>query len=251
MLGASYISVGEIITAASQELRDSGFTHGLGRPFYLSAAQRGLSEMSYATGFNKRIFNTEIPQSLIIELPADYTSSDQMYVYQGTECSITTSTILFIKPNMYHFGNGSGYIAQNMGRNYDALQFSLSWSQTPPAHLYFAGEFNGKLYLSPSCLAKYNRLFVRYIASGYDPSGEEFKVPMWAREAITDYVIHKVALSLEREDPQFLARVIARKENDLRDARGSWYKAIDRYKRMDTKTTYDTIGYNFDFGHTP
>lgn len=249
MLGNSYIQIGEIITAASQELRDSGFTHGIGMPFYLSAAQRGLSELNYATGFFKKIFNTEIPENLIVELPDDLTGADQMYIYNGTECSVTSSTILFIKPNMYHFGGDNGYIAQNKGRNEDMLQFSLKWNEKPPTHIYFAGLYNGKLYLSPSCRTKYNRLFIPYSGIGVDCFGEDFNVPMWAREAITDYVIHKVALVLEREDPQFLARVIARKENELKAPRGSWYTAIDRYKRMDKKTRYDTIGYTFDFGH--
>lgn len=251
MLGNSYIPVGEIITAAAQELRDGGFTHGLGRPFYMSAAQRGLSEMNYSTSFFKKQFNVEIPENLIVELPEDFTEADQMYIYQGTDCSITSSTILFVKPNMYHFGGDSGYIAQNKGRNHDKLQWSLQWSEQPPMHLYFAGLYNGKLYLSPSCTTKYNRLFIRYTGIGVDCFGEDFKVPMWAREAITDYVIHRVALALEREDPQFYARVIARKEGELKGPKGSWYMAQERFKRMDKKTRYDTNSYIFDFGHTP
>lgn len=249
MKGNSYISVGEIINDATQELRDSGFNHGLGYPFYLSAAQRGLSEMNYATSFFKRIFVKDIPEDLIVELPGDLTAKDQVYLFSGDSCTIETSTMLWIKPNMYFFTGGSGYVAQNKGRNWDPLQFSLSWSETPPSRLFFAGEYNGKLYLSPSCRARYNKIMIPYTGTGVECFGEEFDVPMWAREALTDYVIHRAALALEREDPQFYRGVIQRKNDELKGARGSWMQAINRYKRSDKKQRYETSAYTFDFGH--
>lgn len=248
MLGNSYLPVGEIITAAAQELRDGDFSHGLGRPFYLSAAQRALTAMNYETGFYKKIFNEPIPESLIIDLPEDMTAKDQIYIYRGDTCSVESSTILFVKPNMFHFGGDSGYIAQNKGRNRDALQYSLKWSESPPTRLFFCGEYNGKLYLSPSCLAAYERIFIPYSGIGVDCFGEDFKVPMWAREAITDWVIHRIALALEREDVQFYRGVIARKENELKGPMQSWKSAINLYKRSDKKQRYDTSAYTYDFG---
>lgn len=251
MLGASYISVGEIITAAAQELRDGDFSHGLGRPFYLSLAQRGLTDMNYATNWHKRIFNEPIPENLVIDLPSDFTEADQFYVYSGDECSSTRSTIVFVKPGLHFLKESQSFIANGMGRNLDAMQFSQKWSQSPPDCLFFGGLYNGKLYLSPSCGAAFNRVYIPYTGIGVDCFGDDFKVPMWAREAITDYVIHKAALTLEREDIQFFRGVIARKEGELKAPRGSWYTAIDRYKRSDKKTRYDTVAYTFDFGSTP
>lgn len=247
MLGNAYISVDEIITAASQELRDAGFTHGIQRPVYLSAAQRGLEQMNNRTSFFKKMFFAEIPDNLIIDLPGDMTGKDQVYLFNGDTCNISTSTIMFIKPNMWHQG-GEGYIANNKGRNNDPLQYSFSWSETPPNCLYFGGEYNGKLYLAPSC-RRYDRLMIPYVGLGVDCFGEDFKVPHWAREAITDYVIHRVALMMERDDPQFLARVINRKENELKSPTGSWYTAITDYKKLDKKGRYDSNAYNYKFGH--
>ena len=246
MLGNAYVSLGEIITAAAQELRDTGFTHGLGRPFYASAAQRGLSEMNYATNFFKKVFIEKVPENLILDLPDDMTEKDQMYLFSGNTCNIGTSVMLFVKPNMWH-GGGTGYLAQNKGRNYDNTQFSLAWSQAQPSHLYFCGERSGKLYLSESC-RQYERIAIPYTGIGMDCFGEDFEVPMWAREAITDFVIHRVALAIEREDPQFMARVISRKEGELKGNGGSWQNAIWRYKRSDKKQRYETSIYNFDLG---
>ena len=87
-----------------------------------------------------------------------------------------------------------------------------------------------------------------YTGIGVDCFGEEFKVPMWAREAITDYVIHRVALALEREDVQFYRGVIARKEAELKSPMQSWKGAVNLYKRSDKKQRYDTSAYTFDFG---
>lgn len=246
-LGNAYIKLGEITTAAAQELRQEEFG-ALGRPFYISAAQRGLTELNYATQFHKKEWIAEIPESLILELPSDLTEMDQAYVAHVDGCNIGETAILYIKPNMWHNG-GEGYVAQNKGRNHDGLQYSLSWSQAPPNHLYFAGERGGKLFFSPSCRDRWGHVIIPYSGIGVDCFGEDFDVPMWAREAITDYVIHRAAIALERMDPQHLSRVIQRKEMELKSPQGSWTTALTRYKRLDKKGRYDNNAYNFRFGH--
>lgn len=247
-LGNATFDMGEILTAASQELRDPEFGR-LGKPFYVSACQRGLTEMNSHTNFYKKTWQSSIPENLILELPQDLTETDGIYLFSGTDCNIQTSTILFIKPNMWHQG-GEGYIANNKGKNRDELQWSLKWNEAPPNHIYFAGLRGGKLYMSPSCRT-FEKIHIAYTGLGMDCFGEDFRIPHWCREAITDFVIHRAALAMEREDPQFLARVIARKENELKSPSGSWYTAIGRYKRLDKKGRYDTTAYTFRLGHFP
>jgi len=241
-------TMGEVIAAAAQELRDPEFGR-MGKPFYVSACQRGLTEMNSYTNFYKKVYDVPVPENLILELPQDLTEKDGIYLYSGEQCNITNSTILWIKPNMWHQG-GEGYIANNKGRNYDALQWSFSGTQTAPQHLYFAGERDGKLYLSPSCRI-FQKIHIAYTGLGMDCFGEDFDIPHWCREAITDFVIHRVALAMEREDPQHLARVIQRKENELKSPTGSWWTAIGRYKRQDRKGRYDTTAYTYRVGHFP
>lgn len=248
MLGNSYVPLSEIITAAAQELRVPEFG-SLGRPFFESCAQRAITEMNYATNFHKREFRHVLDRQ-IIELPSDLTEKDQCYLYRGDECNVVSSTILFIKPNMQSLG-GEGYIAQNKGWNRDPMQWSLSWSEQPPHCLYFAGERNGKLYLSPSCFGAFDYLYIQYTGIGVDCFGEDFKVPMWAREAVTDFVIEKAARAMWREDPQFLRQVINDKKAELTSPKGSWHTAIWRYKRSDSKRKYDTEAYSFRTGHFP
>lgn len=248
MLGNSYITLDNIITDAAQELRDDEFVR-LGRPFYVSAAQRALTDMNYDTGFYKKVFVAEIPENSIIELPDDLTEMDQAYLFSGDNCNIATSTILWIKPNMITMG-GTGYVAQNKGRNRDALQWSFTHSEREPTRLYFGGMRNGKLYLSPSCRAAFGKVFIPYIGLGMDCFGDDFKVPMWAREAITDNVILRAAKAIQREDPQFMRAVVSDKSFERNSPQGTWMRAVIRYKRSDQKQRYDTAGYNYDFGST-
>jgi len=244
--GNAFISLDEIITAAAQELGMTEFG-ALGKPFFISAAQRGLQEMNYLTQFHQKEYIAEIPESLIMELPCDLTEKDQVYIARMDGCNIESSTILFIKPNMWHLG-GDGYFAQNKGRNRDGNQYSLTWSEAAPDHVYFAGERDGRLFLSPSCKSAFGHLVIPYSGVGVDTFGEEFKVPQWCREAITDFVIHRAALALERGDPQYMRGVIQRKQQELTSPSGSWFTASGRFKRMDKKTRYDTAAYNFRFG---
>lgn len=246
-LGNAYIKLSEIITDAAQELRQDEFG-ALGRPFYVSAAQRGLTELNYATQFHKKEWIEAIPESLILELPGDLTEMDQAYVAQMDGCNIGETAILYIKPNMWHKGAG-GYFAQQKGRNYDATQYSIAWSQSPPNCLYYAGERDGKLFFSPSCRERFGHVVIPYSGIGVDCFGEDFQVPMWARVAITDYVVHRAAMALERTDPQHLRGVIQRKEMELKSSQGSWMTAIVRYKRLDKKGRFDNNATNFRFGH--
>jgi hypothetical protein len=245
--GNAYIKLDEVITAAAQELGQIEFG-ALGKPFFISAAQRGLQEMNYLTQFHQKQYIAEIPDSLIMPLPGDLTEKDQVYVASMDGCNISSSTILFIKPNMWHLG-GEGYFAQNKGRNHDPMQYSLTWSEAPPGRLYFAGERDGTLFLSPGCKLNFGTLVIPYSGIGVDEFGEDFRVPQWCREAITDFIIHRAALALERGDPQYMRGVIQRKQYELTDPHGSWFTASGRFKRMDKKTRYDTAAYNFRFGH--
>lgn len=247
-VGTSFISVGEIITAAAQELKDPEFGR-LGRPVYLSAAQRAITEMNYETQFFKKEISLPMPENGILDLPEDISDIETLYAFNGDSCQINHSVIISIKPNMFHQG-GKGYLANNRGRNFDKLQWSLKEDQNAPTHIYFAGLFNGKLYLSPSCNS-FSKIHITYSGIGVDCFGEDFQVPMWAREAITDFVILRAALNMEMDAPNFYARVINRKQEEMKSPNGSWMNAIGRCRRLDKKGRYDSNAYLTRFGHTP
>lgn len=254
----SFVPVSEVIADAAMPLQDIGFQR-LGRPFYIAAAFRGLRALCFDTNFNKRVWTKEIPADLILDLPSGFIEADGAWLYNGDECNVQKSTVLFIKDNMHRLG-GSGYIANNKWENHDPLQYSYggtgwrsgagdTWSEEPPHCLHFAGTFNGQIMFSHSCSA-YRYVHIMYTASAGDDCTDDFDVPEWAAEALTDYITMRAAEYLEREDPQFLGRVIGRKQNERRAPNGTWRDAMWYYHRMDKKQRYDLAQKVFRFGHS-
>lgn len=243
----AFVPIGEVINDAAAPLRDEGF-HRLGKPFYVAAGFRGLRKLCFDTNFNKRAWSAVIPENLLLDLPAGVIELDGAWLFNGDRCDINTSAVLFIKDNMHRTG-GNGYFANNKWVNRDPMQFSYGWSCAPPSNLYFAGSFNKQLHLSDSCL-QYCNVHLLYTAS-VDQCEDDFDVPEWAADALTDYITLRGAEALEREDPQFLRGMIARKENEMKAPNGSWREAQWYYKRMDKKARYDIAAKLFRLGHTP
>lgn len=252
----SFVPLSEVIDDAAMPLQDIGFQR-LGRPFYVAAAFRGLRALCFETNFNKRTWTKEVPDNLILDLPPGYIEADGAWLYNGDECNVQKSTVLYIKDNMHRLG-GAGFIANNKWRNHDPLQYSYrdggwrngsdAWSEEPPHHLHFAGTFNGQLMLSQSC-SQYRYVHMLYTASVGDDCTDDFNVPEWASEALTDYVTMRAAEYLEREDPQFLGRLIERKREEMKAPNGTWRNALWYYKRLDKKGRYDLAAKIFRFGH--
>lgn len=250
----AFVPIKEVITDAAAPLRDWGFQR-MGRPWYVACAFRGLRELCFDTNFNKRIWSKAIPASLILDLPEGYIEAEGAWLYNGDECNVAKSTVLFIKDNMHRLG-GSGYIANNKWTNRDPLQYSYAggWVDgntgnpcEAPRHLHFAGTYNGQIMFSDSC-AQYGMVHMLYTSS-VSSCEDDFDVPEWAAEALTDYITMRVAESLEREDPQHLGRLISRKENEKKAPNGTWREAQWRYKRLDKKGRYDLAAKIFRFGH--
>lgn len=259
-VNTAYLPVGEILTAASQEIADDSFGKAT-RPFYLSQAQRGLQDLCYDARWDKRHIDLPIPANRIVELPPDCIGLNPgVVLFNGDNCDFLRESTLYIKPNMYHRG-GTGYVA-DLHPGQDALQtgqevgWYWEWNSDPriwaPNRLFYAGEFQGKLYLSYSCLA-FDKIHIPYNSLGINDWCEDFMVPQWCREALTDYVIHKVALRLEQLNPAYFRGVIARKEIQLNtgNPNGTWNRALVRWKAMDSKQRSDLVMYLTRFGYQP
>lgn len=252
----AFLPVSEILLAAAQEIRDDDFRLAGGRPFYLSAAQRGLQELCYDALWDERSTQVPIPTNLIVELPADCIDlRPGLALFNGDQCDFNNVTTLYIKENLYHKG-GQGYVADNHGPTDQLMWGGLWWSQPLSAwyrnRLYFAGSFQGKLYLSSACAA-FQNLYIPYHSIGIDDWCEDFRVPMWAREALTDFVIDRAAKRLEQTNANYYRPIIARKQGELslNNGAGTWSRALVRWKRMDQKQRSDLIMYLSRYGHNP
>jgi hypothetical protein len=243
------IPVGMVILDAAQVVGDADFRR-LGRPFYLSAAQRAVRKMCMDTMSDRHVITIPI-EGPIVDIPAMVMDYNGVYVYNGTTCDVNKSQRVRIKKNMHRLG-GHGYIANDKWNNHhDPLQYShgtWGWNQEPPRDLFFAGSYQGQLHLSDSCL-NFNFLHVDYNGIGVTSYGEDFEVPDWMREAVIDFIILRAAEALERQDPRHLGQVIARKQNEMLAPNGSWREAQWYVRRMSKQKRQDTIEMMFRLGH--
>jgi hypothetical protein len=252
--GGTYIPVDQVIGDAAIEVNDDEFRKA-GKPFYLSAAQRGLSILMKDVPADVRHFEAPIPDDLIIKLPWGMTNKSLAKLYDGPGCDLSSAETLFIKPNMFHKG-GAGYVANNMGITADIVPGLLNWNVAnwwPQNWIYFAGEANGYLYLSSSC-RQFGFLHITYSGLGIECWGSDFCIPEWAREAITDYVVQRAAskLFMLTKDATFRDK---QKEKDsalsLMNPSGTWSRAMSYWGRMDQKQRNDVWTSTTWYGYPP
>jgi hypothetical protein len=244
--GSSYVPLETVIfDAASGELGDDDYRKGGGRPFYVAAAQRGVSKMFKDTMMDFRTWTTLIDNRPIIDMPEGLEEIDQIYVQTGEDCNTGASRKVYVKNNMHRLG-GQGYSAGDQWYNgLDPLQFSHGWSSEPPPNVLFCGRWQGQIHLSDSCRS-WAVLRIDYQGLGMEKLGDDFMIPYWMRDAITDYVIMRGAQKMRRLDKNYMTQLIRDKEYQME--RGSWLTARGYASRMDRKTRADTVTYMETFG---
>lgn len=238
----SSVSLTDVLLDASQYVNDVDMIRAGGRPFYVTQAARAMRKMGFDTLFDLRRTDIDIT-GLVLDQPAGSISLDELFVYSGSECDFDRARIVRVKSGMFNRG-GSNFLARNMWRNSDILQWNAGWSSAPPRCLYFCGAENGKLYLSASCL-NFEKLHIAYYGTGIDQCAKDFDIPEWMAEAVTDFIILQAANRLYKEDPTMYLRIIRDKQLELNvnNTAGSWHQARVYKSRMDPKTRKDMIQY--------
>lgn len=251
----AYIPVAQVIGDAAQELGDGEFRK-YGRPAYVSAAQRALATLCHTVPWDVRHFQAPIPEDRILKLPWGTNEKSLVVLFNGPRCDFNNVRTLFIKPGLFHNG-GSGYVANNTGGGVDVVP-RVSWNTSWPDNwLFFAGETNGNLYLSPSC-SSYENIHITYMGLGMECWGDDFCIPEWAREAITDMVILRAAKTLRSltngsSTSNMYREIINEKEQAtaITNPNGTWLQALSYWGRMDEKQRNDVWSATTYFGEAP
>lgn len=236
------VKLGDVLLDAAQALRDDNFGKAGGRPFYVNQAYRALRKMGFDTLFDTRRVDIDIT-GLVLDQPAQSIGLVDLFLFSGDTCDMANARHVRLKPNMYNRG-GSSFLARNLWRNEDILQWNAGWSSAPPRSLYFAGADDKKIYLSASCL-RYEKLHVVYSGLGVDECEKDFNIPEWMAEAVTDFIKMKVAERLLQDNMPFYKDWINRMsiELNVNNTAGSWHQARINFGRMDKKTRADMIQY--------
>jgi len=247
MLGIQFTTPDDVIAKATSLVDDEEMRFR-SRGFYLSVIREGLKELAFDTMFDTRVFTAAIPQSLVITLPEGLAGIKQLYLYNGSTCSLENAQNVYWHRNMVRHNSGN-YFANNREGMEDRIMETSMKHQDP--WLYYFNVQNGKLMLSSSCAA-FESIYLEYSGLGSD-IGQEPIIPDYLEQAITDYVVYNTLAVRMAKDPGRWAGLYSAADQRLngggRPQMGSWHAAKVRINSIDPKQRNDMSKYLSRFGY--
>jgi len=241
----NYLSINDVLADVQVILQDED-NHMLTPGFYKAQVKLALNELGFDYPFVEAApVDVELPDDLIVTMPAGCYNLKQLFVFTGTPDSITYSERVYWKKGMHTQGKNTGYTADTKPYLFndpfcsvDAADYSI----------YFFTIHNGTIYLSDSCQ---NYDYVRMIFDGI-PSrnlSEVRMVPPEVRKAVVDWVTVRCAGALKMKDARYrVIQMDAERSLDEYGLNGSWHEAQQRIVRLDKKMLKDVIEYNSKLG---
>lgn len=234
----SFLSHNLIMSDIAKKSGDPGFEYD-SEGYYMSLMQEALQELSFDTFFleKEKIYDLE-DGCLNFKLPSGFFNIRNIFGFNGETCSPKNSKPIYWKRDY------KNKIARDSWGNQGDPYYKQRGNDNPPGYLYFCGISNGELFLSESCKV-FEKVVVR--ANGLITDiGETPVIPMFFRQAVTDYCIVE-ALSTRiagnthlTKEISFWQAIMNRHETRLnKPYDGSWDKAMHRVKIMDKKTRDD------------
>lgn len=228
MTVTEYVQGSDIAARVAQRMGDLQFRH-VSRPTMMRFVRKGLAQMAMMGSSDIRSYETQIPESLRIRLPEGIVNIRHIYLFNGENCDYNESHVVHHKINFKHKG-GTGFLADQKGENHDYIIRDTWWGESAPSDLYYGNIQAGYLMLSSNC-SPFPRIHIEYEGTGQ--TDDDCKVPIFAEQAMEDYVHHEAAQQREFENPAYWRGVIDRKQAEMRDSTGSWITARTRFAMMD------------------
>ena len=236
-----FCSVEHLLAEITSTLNDTEFRSGFNKGWYISRIQDALQELSFDTFWLKVQQDVPMPKTFQIEMPKGAFNIREIYGYQGSVCSPSTSQIIYWKRNFNNNYDGDGYTArvkddgsqgtdifqpnQYLGRNANYVGFT--------GKKYYYNTANGLIMLSRDCGEFAN---VRIIYNGMGGEiGDLPVVPRFFERAVNDYVEERFYNAMKSRDPRKYRILWNDAYSRLNDnVNGSWNKARKRIKSMNT-----------------
>jgi hypothetical protein len=243
----SYITSDDILFKASAMAGDKDYK-SLPKGFYYSLIQQAFEELNLDSFFQELRVDLPMPMdTLTLPLPEGCFNIRNIYIFNGDKCNIDSSRKVWHKRN--YFTRGSGFIANDKGNDTRDPYYSRggagSSNKSLPrdnnhgvnSALYYNIQM-GDLMLSSSCRGAGTMVHIHYNGTGC-AIGEAPIIPVYFRTAMEHYVIVEALLYRMANDSgdirkwQMLYSTYEKKlDRDGYD--GSWHKAIQRVKSMNT-----------------
>lgn len=256
-----YLAASEVIAQAAQAVGDPS-ANIVGRPRYLSFIQRALTQMCLDVEFDVKVYDIAIPDNGIVPMPAWTAGLKNVWVYNGT-CEAPNGIVDIYEKDGFFFPDTqtptTGSFSYNMQNGSpDSMQANsgwrgMGWGSSSDPFLRWYGIQKAKMYLSPSCRG-FSRIKMEYAGLGFDAfcGDETLEVPIWASEAIGDFVTMKAAEQRQFEEGRtnLMRAILKDKEAEFKGSNGSWIRAMSHWGQMDSKERKDTVMYISRMGHS-
>lgn len=237
----SLVSIDEILADVLKIVGDSD-TKTNSKGWYISQVQQALEELSFDTFFLKLNSSCAIPDDLRVDMPKGAFNLRQLYLFNGTECNIESSQVVYRKRNFINGKSGNGYVARDKWNNRRDL-FHKHRTGTSKNDLFFFSIQNGTIMLSESCRG-YQNVMIVYNGVMAD-IGEVPFVPQFFRQAVKDWVVvkaldDKMTEAVGTASYGHWANMQARYNQSLtKEFTGSWAKAEQRAAQLNEKDRQD------------
>ena len=217
--------------------------------FYISQIQQALKELSFDTYFLNLHKDFDFPsETLSLEMPKGSFNLKQVYVFNGDNCNIESSKLVWIKDGYITSGKDKGYTARNKEGNTDPFinnyRSSIVSNYLPVSDtdVLFCSIQNGRIMFSSSC-SSYSKVRLEYLGTMCD-IGEVPFIPTHFREAVKLWVEEKCLRYLKARNPRFY-RPLWVDVNSLLNQPfvGAWDIAKQRVSNMDSKEADDLKEY--------
>jgi len=207
--------------------------------WYLRQIRTGLETLNYKAPFVERHADMYISKDLSMPLPSGAWNIKDIFLYNGDDCTIQTSTRVLLKRNFIQ--GAGGYTARVKTGQIDLY----SKTNVNDNSLFFYNVNNGRIVLSSSCAA-FENIRVVFYGMPTDISQVKF-IPPFLREVLISYTVERAFFSLKATENSYRLMWIDAK-TDLyselnRTEPSKWDNAIYAIKRIDKKAWDDISVY--------
>jgi hypothetical protein len=240
-----YIKAEEVATNAAQSVGDPD-AQIVRRPVYRALVRRALTLLCHDVPLDIRQFDTAIPEDQTVQAPKWMAGIQGVWVYNGERCNPVGAQEVYRK-----YTDGERFMKNQWGSTDDPMKVNHLYTTPGNLRHYAFNNREGKMVLW-NCHG-YEFIRITYAGLGFDAycSDMELEIPMWAEQAITDWVTYHAAEIRQHEEGKYniMQSVLNRKDKALTEPTGSWLKAMSYWGSLDGKDRSDTVLYISRMGY--
>lgn len=237
----NFVSPEIILADVLKTVKDSGYKLN-SKGWYLSQMQQALEELSFDTFFITKHEAFDMPENLRLDMPKGSFNLRNVYLFNGTKCTIKNRVNVYRKKNFINGTSGQGYVARDHWDNNND-PFHKHRAGTSKNNLFYFSIQNGMLMLSSNC-ASYEKVMLEFNGIISD-IGDAPIIPQFFRQAVKGWVTvkaleEKCSDKIGTNEYGHWANLLNKYDSELnKPYDGHWAKAEHRSKQLNEKDRND------------